>query len=89
MTYNSVTVWQAAHSTYMFIWTPTSSRIGVIHIDQWGVIQSHKPQTRRFARRVYRDLLRLNGKVVPNAGEDTRNLLDYKQAIHNLLREIE
>ncbi len=89
MTYNSVTVWQAAHATYMFIWTPTSSRIGVIRIDEWGVIQSHGPRTREFARRVYRDLLWMDGKVMPKAGEDTRNLPDYKRIIHKLLQEIQ
>lgn len=86
MTYNSVTVWQAAHDTYMFIWTPDSTRIGVINVDPWGVIKSHKPQTRKFARRVYRDLLRLGGRVVKSAG--TGNLPDYKRIIADLLVEI-
>ncbi len=86
MTYNSVTVWQAAHATYMFIWTPDSSRIGVIRVDQWGVITSHHPRARDFARRVYRDLLRLGGKVVADAGVDT--LPDYKRIIADLLVEI-
>ena len=87
MTYNSVTVWQAAHATYLFIWTPDSPRIGVIRIDQWGVIKSHEPRTRVFARRVFRDLLRLGGKVVEDAGVDT--LPDYKRTIQDLLLEIE
>ena len=89
MTYNSVTVWQAAHSTYLFIWTPDSPRIGVIRTDQWGVVTSHKPRTRDFARRVYRDLLRLGGKVVGHAAERQRNQLEYKQIIHDLLLEIQ
>lgn len=86
MTYNSVTVWQAAHATYMFIWTPDSTRIGVIRVDQWGEIKSTKPHTREFARRVYKDLLSLGGKVVKDAGCD--NLPDYKIVIRQLLRKI-
>jgi hypothetical protein len=86
VTYNTVTCHQAAHGTYMFIWTPDSPRIGVIRVDQWGVITSAEPRVRAFARRVYRDLLRLGGKVVEDAGVDT--LPDYKRIITSLLQAI-
>lgn len=86
MTYNSVTVWQAAHDTYLFIWTPDSTKIGVIRVDSWGVIQSHQAHTHLFARRVYRDLLRLGGRVVKSAG--TTTLPDYKKIISDLLVDI-
>lgn len=70
----------------MFIWTPDSELVGIIHFDAWGNMLGNKVFDRAGARAIYTNLRRRGRKLTKEAG--CNNLRAYVPVIDQILKTI-
>ncbi len=73
-------------TTKMFIWTATSSKVGVLCIDHWGGIMWNKAFTHDLARLEFKRLVDAGRIVVKDPGVSSQP--DYRRSIRLVLHKI-